>query len=199
MKAPTTVYDGNEGDARRLVALQSAKTALAEGALGFEIWSEIMDADKPEPFLATITKQSGTKNNTSSNDSSANNNHAEISQGSWAAAKLLVGAFTAALTGDDSSPKTDHRHQKPGEDAPRNATTSSGSGGRVHTVPAAALALVEHWAACAPKARQDATRARGVELKKDLVAALGQDGIAVWPSLPHLAPRHGGEVTWVGA
>ena len=206
MKAPRTDNGGNEGDARRVAALQSAKMALGEGALGFEIWSEIMDADKPEPFLATITRKNGSNSKgIVGNDSSANNNHAEVSQGSWAAAKLLVGAFTAALVGDDSNPKTDHHHhhhhKKQGEDEPRNATDSGGgggSGGRVHTVPAAALALIEHWAACAPKVRQDATRARGIELKKDLVAALGEDGIAVWPSLPHLAPRHGGEVTCVG-
>jgi len=49
----------NAGDPRRLAALQSAKSTLAEGALGFEIWSEIMDAHKPEPFLATITRECG--------------------------------------------------------------------------------------------------------------------------------------------
>jgi len=225
----------NAGDPRRLAALQSAKSTLAEGALGFEIWSEIMDAHKPEPFLATITRECGASsrsggvnngngNGTAGCSATESTIHGKARQGSWAAAKLLVSAFTTALvgppytsdaavdatgggdatssgaasTGGEGSKSTisgvDTRHYQRNEQQQQQV---EGYQRRVHTVPAAALALVEHWAACAPKARQDATRARGQELKKDLVAALGDDGVAVWPSLPHVAPRHGGEVVCV--
>ena len=68
-----------------------------------------------------------------------------------------------------------------------------GCGRSNHTLPALGLALVEKVDDLMP-ARQRRLIAAGGRLKAALAAALGEDGVLLFPSLPKGAPFHGGHI-----